>query len=176
MTESTEHNKKLIEHLSSEIETHTKALMDFRTKINFTLFISPFIVLGACILAVKDLHVVINYNLHFIIAVTCLIFSWIALGVAAGRFEKHIWDQCNHWRKIIFRLQSPSSPIVTEKDIIFEHSIIKSYVWVHCILLIGFGAAVFILFTNTPQSVEKNILPGRSTNTLNSDSTGHINK
>jgi len=41
------HEEKLIDYLSKEIETQTNSLMAFRERVNFAVFIGPFVLLGA---------------------------------------------------------------------------------------------------------------------------------
>ena len=43
---------KLIDHLSREIETHTKNMMTFRARINFAVF-GPFVLLGSIMVSAK---------------------------------------------------------------------------------------------------------------------------
>lgn len=153
MTENLQRPDKLIDHLSREIETHTKALMEFRTKINFTLFIGPFIVLGSYLVATKDFHIVFYYDVFSLLPAILLSISWIALGVAAARVEKHIWDQYNQWRILILHLQSPDPPKIVEKDIVFEHNLRKAYLRVYFFLLVGFVSTVILLANDkTPKA------------------------
>jgi hypothetical protein len=47
------HEDALIDHLSREIETHTKNMMTFRARINFAVFVGPFVLLGSIMVSAK---------------------------------------------------------------------------------------------------------------------------
>src|SRR5690349_24087169 len=100
------HEEKLIEYLSKEIETQTNNLMSFRERINFAVFIGPFVLLGATLYGKGLSHVNwagMSLVAWIVLAISFVgvILSYLTMGVACSLIEVHIWQQCNKWRERI---------------------------------------------------------------------------
>ena len=164
--------KPLIEHLSKEIEAHTNSMIQFRTRITFTMFVGPFILLGAFLIATKDVIDKIEMNLMAIVALVFLGGFWMILGFLAGKFEEHIWNQCNKWRRLIVQLQTKIELPVMEHDVVYEHEVKHAYLLSHAILLLAFAATVVALFTLTRHaSAPSQTYPRQTEQVLPQDST-----
>ncbi len=93
--------EKLIDHLSKEIETLTNNTLTYRVRAAFTIWIGPFVLLGALIIATKGNIEFQTESGTFWIAVIIAAVSYYGLGVAAAIVEEQAWDQCEDWRRAI---------------------------------------------------------------------------
>lgn len=81
------HEDKLIEYLSKEIETSTKNLIAFRERINFAVFVGPFVLLGAT-LAGKGIPRInldvmpFNAKIWLLLLFVVVILSYLTLGIS----------------------------------------------------------------------------------------------
>ncbi|GEM_PF-2613934 len=139
------HQKELIEHLSREIQSYTKAMMDFRSRINFTLYVGPFVLMGSYLIATRDSSFCIVWDTFTIFWSIFLGIIWLLLGLTGSILEEHIWDKCNEWRRLIFQLQSNNPVVLTQEDLIFEHHLRRCYILVHLNLLASIVLVLVIL-------------------------------
>jgi hypothetical protein len=141
---------KLIDYLSKEIETQTNNLMTFRERINFAVFIGPFVLLGATLYG-KGLPYVhwgaitgkawTGLTLSFV----GLVLSYLTMGIACSLIEVHIWKQCNKWRERIAEISSGHNTGFTLEQLKFEHRIKRGYLWVYLAMIIAFGSAITLV-------------------------------
>jgi hypothetical protein len=142
------HEEKLIEYLTKEIETQTKNLMAFRERINFAVFVGPFVLLGAALYG-KSIVPHINWGswstaawiglgLSFLLA----ILSYLTMGIACSLIERHMWDQCNIWRRLIADISKGRSDGLTFADLEFKEYLLRGYLWVYITMVIAFGSAI----------------------------------
>jgi hypothetical protein len=152
------HEDKLIDYLSKEIETQSNNLMAFRERINFAVFIGPFVLLGATLYGKGLPHV--NWGgvtrkawIGLVLSSLGVILSYLTLGSVCCLIEIHIWRQCNKWRERIAEISSGLIRGFTPKELEFKEKLKMAYVWVYLAMLIAFGSAmtlVLILWSNTP--------------------------
>lgn len=142
---------KLIDYLSKEIETQSKNLMAFRERINFAVFIGPFVLLGALLYG-RGIIPRINWVgltraawIGFVLGLLFAILSYLTLGIACSRIEKHMWDQCNIWRKRIAEISSGHQQAFTFEDLQFEEALVIGYVLVYSAMVIEFGSAIAVV-------------------------------
>ncbi len=136
---------KLIDYLSKEIETHTNNLMTFRARINFAVFIGPFVLLGSLLIAAKGVPRGITIDGWTVAACIGLALSYVAMGMACAAIEAHIWRQCNVWRCIIARIASDSSTKINEEELTFGESLRKGYVVVYIAMIVAFLCVMQII-------------------------------
>ena len=138
------HEEKLIEYLSKEIEAHTNNLMTFRERINFAIFIGPFVLLGSLLYSAKHVVGIKNWWV-FIPALIVMVLSYLTMSRACARIEIQMWDQCNTWRGLIAEISKGNTERVTPKDFRFEHYIGVGYWVVYLAMTLAF-ACVLVLF------------------------------
>jgi hypothetical protein len=96
---------KIIEHLTKEIEVLTSTVMSFRTRVAFTVWVGPYILLGSLIIATKANFVLSSNRPLLLLFVSIVAVSiYLSLGWAAGMVEQQAWKQCNKWRRAISML------------------------------------------------------------------------
>jgi len=146
------HEDKLIDYLSKEIETQTNNLMAFRERINFAVFIGPFVLLGATLYGKGIPHVRwaevtrkvwIGIGLSFV----GVVLSYLTMGIACSLIEVHIWKQCNKWRERIAEISCGHNKGFTLEQLAFEHRIKRGYLWVYLAMVIAFGSAITLVLT-----------------------------
>jgi len=145
-----ENEGKLIDYLSKEIETQTKNLMIFRERINFAVFIGPFVLLGAILYG--GIIPRINWGsltrtakIGFALSLLLAILSYLTMGIACSRIEKHMWDQCNVWRERIADISSGRKTAFTIEDLRFEEHLKEGYLWVYLAMVIAFVSAIALV-------------------------------
>jgi len=151
---------KLINYLSREIETQSKNLMAFRERINFTVFVGPFVLLGAMLyggiiprISWGDLTGAAKLGLFFSLLLAVL--SYLTMGIACSRIEKHIWDQCNIWRARIADISSGNKKTLTIEDLHFEEHLTKGYLWVYFAMVIAFVSVIALVLILKPYAISK---------------------
>jgi hypothetical protein len=144
------HEDKLIEYLSKEIETQTNNLMTFRERINFAVFIGPFVLLGATLYGKGIPH--INWGaitgkawIGLALGFVGVLLSYLTMGVACSLIELHIWKQCNKWRERIAEISSGNSNGFTAKKLQFHERVRRGYLWVYLSMIVAFGSAILIV-------------------------------
>jgi hypothetical protein len=139
------HEKKLIGYLSKEIEAHTNNLMTFRERINFAVFIGPFVLLGALLYSNK--HVVgIKHWWVFLLALVVMVLSYLTMSRACARIEIQIWDQCNRWRGLIAEISKGNTERVTPDEFKFKHDVGFGYWVVYLAMTVAFGCVLVIFW------------------------------
>jgi len=141
------HEDKLIDYLSKEIETQTNNLMAFRERINFAVFIGPFVLLGATLYGKGLPHV--NWGavtrtawVALVLSSLGVILSYLTMGSVCCLIERHIWKQCNKWRERIAQISSGDNKGLTPQDLEFEEHLKRGYVWVYLAMSVAFVSAI----------------------------------
>ncbi len=139
----------IISHLTTEIESKSTNIMNFRTKIAFTVFIGPFLLLGSIIVGTKGTVKLRLDIAHDWWAVLLVVLAFLALGWISGAVERQVWRRINKWRRCIVRLQTDPE-ITTEElqefliDNTIEGGITNTYVLAFLVILLAFGACAYI--------------------------------
>ena len=159
---------ELVAHLSKEIDTQTRSIMDFRTRSNFTIYVGPFIILGTYLFVSKGSSFQYKFGWCEYALLSGLALCWLAIGFGAAIIEKHVWDKCNDWRRLIHRLLTSPNVNVSEEELVFEHQLTAAYFRVYGILLVAFVLSVWLLAripsneemaVTKPQTHEASIVP-----------------
>jgi hypothetical protein len=136
----------LIKHLSTEIDTHTKMIFDWRARAAFYWLVGPFLAIGSFVIVTKE-----RPAFHGLDSV-----GWMALGIAClcfvgmaylgSRIETDLTDQCNIWRLTIFQLTTQQTPILQETDVVGPKKPVKiAYMVAHTLLLVTFLSTLFLI-------------------------------
>jgi hypothetical protein len=141
---------KLIDYLSKEIETQTNNLMTFRERINFAVFVGPFVLLGATLYGkgLPDVHwgqITGKGLAGLIFSFVGLMLSYLTMGIACSLIEVHIWKQCNKWRERISEISIGHNTGFTLEQLKFEHRIKRGYLWVYSAMIIAFASAITLV-------------------------------
>ena len=136
---------EIIAHLTKEIETLTNAVMVFRSRVNFTIYIGPFIVLGSYIVARDGKLGTVGMTFDVWAAAGLLAFTFVLLGICSALIEGHSWDQCNRWRGLIVKLQSGDG--LKPLDLEFKHHLLIYYIVVYLLMAAAFGSILYLLFS-----------------------------
>jgi hypothetical protein len=144
------HEEKLIEYLSKEIETQTNNLMTFRERINFAVFIGPFVLLGATLYGKGIPHIhwgelTFKAGIGLALSFVGVILSYLTMGVACSLIEVHIWKQCNVWRSLIAEISQGHTTGLTADQLKFEERLQRGYRWVYSAMIIAFGSAISLV-------------------------------
>ena len=144
--------RSVIEHLTKEIEAQTTAMVTWRSRVNFTAYFGPWIVVGAYL---SFSNTTIRWPAESSMAVLAILAAaaFVAvygmIGYFAGLVEEHVWEQCDRWREVIARLQDPDATPATAKELQFPHSVTRVYLWVYALMLAGFASATTVLVVLT---------------------------
>jgi len=138
---------KLIDYLSKEIETQTNSLMTFRERINFAVFIGPFVLLGATLYGkgIPRIHLdalTQNAKIGLALSFTGVVLSYLTMGIACSLIEVHIWKQCNKWRERIAEISAGDNKGFTLDQLEFKPRIKRGYAWVYGAMIVAFGSAI----------------------------------
>jgi hypothetical protein len=142
------HEKKLIEYLSKEIETQTNNLMTFRERINFAVFVGPFVLLGATLYGGKGIprihwaELSVTGRGGLLLSFTGVILSYLTMGIACSYIERHIWAQCNKWRARIAEISRGHDAGFTTGELEFEEELTRGYRWVYGAMIVAFVSAI----------------------------------
>jgi len=154
-----EYGEKLIDYLSKEIETQSKNLMAFRERINFTVFVGPFVLLGAMlyggILRLNWGGLPLSAKLGFGSSLLLALLSYLTMGIACSKIEKHMWDQCNIWRARIADISSGSKKAFTLDDLRFEERLNRGYLLVYIAMVIAFVSAIALVLILQAYAIPK---------------------
>lgn len=137
------HGAKLIDYLSKEIVAQNNNLMTFRARINFAVFIGPFVLLGSLLYSGKYFVGVRNWWILSITLVV-LILSYLTMGWACASIEIHVWKQCNKWRALIARISSGTTA-VTADELEFKHKLRLGYWVVYGAMTLAFICVLLII-------------------------------
>jgi hypothetical protein len=140
-----QHEEQLIEYLSKEIETHTNSLTTFRSQVNLTVFVGPFVLLGSVVVASKGLPTGLTFDVWTGLALGGLGLSYLVMGFICARIEKHVWIQCNHWRRLIARTVQSAPVDLPEEQLVFRETLLSAYFTVYAAMLVAFVSAVFLV-------------------------------
>ena len=141
---------EIINHLTKEIEILSTNIMNFRTRISFSLWIGPFLILGSVIVSAPKNGLGLSISDRGAwIAVVLAAIAFVGLGGIAGGIEHQAWNKCNEWRRCIIRLQSDAT--MTEKELesfLVDEKIAKNirlfYEIVFLAILLPFGAIAYL--------------------------------
>jgi len=136
---------KLIEHLSREIETHSKLLLDWRTRAAFYWLLGPFVVIGSLLIASRGIPSLSFAEPIVVIASVVAALSFLTMGFIGAKLEEHIWNQCNKWRRSMARLMNDRLHKIGNADLEFDHQIKRAYMLAHGVLLVALIAILTIL-------------------------------
>jgi drug/metabolite transporter (DMT)-like permease len=137
------HEHEALEHLSKEITTHTQQLMTFRTRVTYTIWVGPFILLGSYLIATKDKKVSMHWDCWGILLLFAATVLFCGLSYLLARIEEHTWDQCNKWRSSIVRICSGTGGPLKIDELSFDHELKTNYFWA-CLTLLGIFLAVLV--------------------------------
>ncbi|HEY0546705.1 MAG TPA: hypothetical protein VGC91_15105 [Pyrinomonadaceae bacterium] len=144
------YEEKLISYLSKEIETQTNNLMTFRERINFAVFIGPFVLLGTTLYGKGIPH--INWGGLSVGVIICLalsflgiLLSYLTMGIACSLIEVHIWRQCNLWRHLIAEISQGTTIGVRPDQLEFQERLKRGYLWVYSAMIVAFGCAILLV-------------------------------
>ena len=139
---------KLIDYLSKEIETQTKNLMIFRERINFAVFIGPFVLLGAMLYG-RGIIPRINWGdvtrTAWIALVVCFLFvilSYLTMGISCAFIERHMWEQCNIWRARIAEISGGHNKGFSLEQLRFQQYLMTGYLLVYFAMIIALACAI----------------------------------
>jgi len=119
--------QEILEHLSKEIITNTEQVMTFRSRVAFTPWIGPFVVVGAYLVATKDAPRSPHWDAFGSVLLAIAAFLFVGLGWVLAEVERHTWDQCNKWRVLIARLHAGIETPLQPEDLRFEHYVRLGY-------------------------------------------------
>ena len=142
-------DRELINHHSSEITTIINNVVLFRIRSAFTVWIAPYIIFGAYIVATggeinldptKDLEF---YFYNFWLRL--LLVSYLILGISGGVIEAYSWHRCRILNSEIRRIcNAPSEGTVPSRIFIIVKSTII-YAIVFASLIVSFVAILNLL-------------------------------
>jgi hypothetical protein len=148
--------------LAKEIETVTKGMMVFRSKISFAVLVGPFLILGTLVYAAKGLRISTDFGARAWAAIVVVLFSYLALAFLSGLIEEDSWRQCNKWRKLISDLQKDPTIEINEKNVRTDKydadpgALRKwSYLIACALMLLAFSSLVFFFFQVKTSPVEE---------------------
>jgi hypothetical protein len=142
------HEAKLVDHLSKEIITQTNNLMIFRSRINFAVFIGPFVLLGSMLYSGHGLPRVE----HQWLLLTIIVLSYLTMGWTCASIEIHIWKQCNRWRALIADLADEKITTVTPENLEFKEKLRLGYLVVYFVMAAAFICVLIVASRIVPQS------------------------
>jgi len=138
--------KDLIQHLSTEIDTHTKMIFDWRARAAFYWLVGPFLAIGSVVIITKEPPAFNGLDSvgWMALGIACLCFVGIAY--IGSRIEADLTDQCNIWRLTIFQLTTQQTPTLQEADVIAPKKPVKTaYMIAHALLLLTFLSTIFVI-------------------------------
>lgn len=149
----------LIQHLSKEIEQATTHAYNFRIRAAFTVWLGPYAMLGAVIVA-TDGNFSIDVTGQVKLALFVIGAVYLGLGIGLGMVEAQIWRQCEKWRKLIAEIAESSvtkdektERSAMENDTVLykkmdypaiANKILGTYVAVFASLLLSFAAIAYV--------------------------------
>jgi hypothetical protein len=140
---------ELIKHLSSEITTQAEYLGTLRARMGLTFIVGPFVVFGSFLLATKGVQLQPFFWEGHLTSIFVASGSYLALGLYAAMLDKQVTDQCDRWRRTIFKLSKNQD--VGEGDVLFRHRTFFAYMIGWLLTFIAFTSIVWLLFSILPQ-------------------------
>jgi hypothetical protein len=143
---------EMTEYLKKEIETLSTNTMTFRSRIAFSVFVGPFLLLGSIIVSASRNGLNFNsYPWSTLIPVLIALGAFWALGTLCGRVEQGHLNRCNKWRQCIIRLQKDDELTVEElEDYILDKpsiNLTRVYASAFLLIIITFGATAYVAAT-----------------------------
>ena len=135
----------IIQHLSKEIEVCVNNSYLFRMRSAFSVWVGPFVLLGAVVVATKgNLSITINWISGISVVVAVLVYTLFAH--LAGRIERYSHKRANILRMLLAKVASDNDVdanfhLEDLKDSVLEQKIVGAY-WITF-------SAIFILFICT---------------------------
>jgi len=138
--------RALIAHLSEEIQAQVAAMTAWRTRVNFTAFFGPWIILGGYVALEKVTPCAPDLSDTSIrLALGGLVAVYLAFGLGCALVEQGVWKQCNKWRALIGRLHRDKEMHLTNEDLEFRHVLKRSYLAVYALMIVGFWLGTFLI-------------------------------
>ena len=138
--------KELIEHLSTEIDTYTKMIFDWRARAAFYWLIGPFIVISSMMIVTKQVPTFQDLDGYGRAAAAVAGICFIVMAYIGARMEAHMADQCNIWRYTILRLTSETNVRLNKSDVIVLKQRVKvAYMAAHALLLVAFLCSMIVV-------------------------------
>lgn len=139
------HEERLIAHLTEEIRTHTTNMMVFRARINFAVFVGPFVLLGSLVVGAKGVPRTISMDFLTILAVVFLAMSYVLMASMCAAIERQMWKRCNIWRGVIMKLATNQSDRITADELLFPERLRRGYALVYIAMIVAFICAARIV-------------------------------
>jgi hypothetical protein len=142
------YEQETINYLSKEIETHSNNQMVFRSRVNLSVFLGPFIILGYLLIGTKGFSFAWKRDPLSIIAIALVCFCFLAMGYITGRIEDSILGQCNKWRELIAGLQKPPAIGLEPKDLVYalgKRELTRGYMIVYSLQLLSLSCIVYLV-------------------------------
>ncbi len=153
------YEKELLDHLSKEILSQSDHIMAFRTKVSFIVWLGPFIVVGAILVATKQVPTSFNPgHLGWACIILAAAFYFVLEEVLAS-IEIHMWDQGNKWRTLVVQINAGLSKPPSAEELEFKHDLNRGYRWVASVILM-----IFILLSIGAWQVIHESPPNQHTN------------
>lgn len=142
-------HQNTLDHISKEIETTLNNTYLFRTRSAFTVWVGPFILLGAVIVAGKSkISLAQDLGGWFWGAVILSFLSYLALGFIAGLIEKANWVRLDQLRSLHLSL-SDNSDLEAHSDAFRDQNrirfIVRAYLVVFALVAVVFFCATVIV-------------------------------
>ena len=139
----------MTEYLTKEIETLSTNTMTFRSRIAFSVFIGPFLLLGSIIVSASKNGLNLNsYSRSALIPMVMALVAFWLLGTLIGRVEQGHLNRCNKWRECIIKLQKDDELTIEQlKDLILDKpsmNVARIYAAAFLLLIIAFGATAYL--------------------------------
>jgi hypothetical protein len=144
--------RALIEQLSKEIQASADNVLSLRTRYGFTVWVGPYIVLGAIIVGTKGLFSFDWHQSRFWVGLTVGIGCYLVLGYVAGRIERFALERSNQWRECIIEVANKGKidpALYIDKEILPPH-VVSYYVWLFAALLLCFFSVAVLVSTIHP--------------------------
>ncbi|MBI1803074.1 MAG: hypothetical protein HY033_05985 [Ignavibacteriae bacterium] len=141
---------ELIKHLSKEIEVLSTNMITTRLRAAFTVWVGPYILLGALVLKQQLSAVVMRLD-PLGVSLLALVFGlYLSLAYIAGRMERYGALKCNEWRDLITRLGLKQNLDLDEvKELLLDNYLHRririAYVFVWVAMFTSFVIILYIL-------------------------------
>lgn len=135
----------VIKQFAEEIQNASDSVNSLRTRMAFTIWIGPYVVLGSVIVATNG-KVDLDMSRLFVGGLSLAAAGYLALGYLAGRVERYALLRCNELRHCITKMATTGHFYERRYlDEVLPKHIVKAYLAVFLILLVCFfGVAVLV--------------------------------
>lgn len=117
-------------------------MMAFRTRCNFAIFVGPLVLLSSILIATHGIPRGLNVNRWTVLTGIGLVLSYLTMGIACARMEKHSWDQCNKWRETIVLLSNDVA--ITKEHLVCKYEIGLGYGVTYAAMIVAFICVVYL--------------------------------